>query len=123
MELVRGLSENPNSAVLRVHEDSTVVIIPREVYIRKLESMIEEGITQGKYETTTDSTLLDLSSLQDFLYQNFTKFFPNLGLHPHYNHFYHIKNTVPKFLVPGKFSCRHAQFNYNQERPRDFGGE
>ena len=33
------------------------------------------------------------------------------------------KNTVPKFLGPGKFSCRHAQFNYNQERPRDFGGE
>ena len=39
------------------------------------------------------------------------------------HHFYRIKNTVPKFLGPGKFSCRHAQFNYNQERPRDFGGE
>ena len=36
---------------------------------------------------------------------------------PH--HFYRIKNTVPEFLGPGKFSCRHAQFNHNQERPRD----
>jgi hypothetical protein len=35
--------------------------------------MIEEGITQGKYETTTDSTLSDLSSFQDFLYRNFSK--------------------------------------------------
>ena len=39
------------------------------------------------------------------------------------HHFYRIKNTVPKFLGPGKFTCRHAQFNYNQELPRDFGGE
>ena len=29
----------------------------------------------------------------------------------------------PTFLGPGKFSFRHAQFNYNQERLRDFGGE
>ena len=34
--------------------------------------MIEEGITQGKYETTTDSTLSDLSSFQDSLYRNFS---------------------------------------------------
>ena len=39
------------------------------------------------------------------------------------HHFYRIKNTVPKFLGADKFSCRHAQFNYNQERPRDFGRE
>ena len=39
------------------------------------------------------------------------------------HHFYRIKNTVPKFLGPGNFSCRHAQFSYNQERLRDFGGE
>ena len=31
------------------------------------------------------------------------------------------QNTIQKFLGPGKFSCRHAQFNYNQERLRDFG--
>ena len=31
--------------------------------------------------------------------------------------------TVPKFLGPRNFSLRHAQFRYNQERPRDFGGE
>ena len=39
------------------------------------------------------------------------------------HHFHCIKNTVPKFLGPGKFSCRHAHFNHNQERLRDFGGE
>ena len=36
-------------------------------------SVIKEGITQGKYGTTTDSTLSDLSSLQDFLYPNFSR--------------------------------------------------
>ena len=70
---LRGLSENPNITVLRGDKDSTVVIIPREVYISKLETMIEEGISQGKYETTTDCTLSDLKSFQDFLYRNFSK--------------------------------------------------
>ena len=70
---LRGLSENPNITVLRGDKDSTVVIIPREVYIRKLETMIEEGISQGKYETTNDCTLSDLKSFQDFLYRNFSK--------------------------------------------------
>ena len=39
------------------------------------------------------------------------------------NHVYRTKNTVPKFLGPRNFCWRHAQFNYNQERPPDFGGE
>ena len=50
-----------------------MVIIPREVYIENLETMIEDGIRQRKYETTTDSTLSDLTSFQDYLYRNFSK--------------------------------------------------
>ena len=34
------------------------------------------------------------------------------------HHFYRSKNTVPTFLGPHNFSWRHAQFNYNQERPQ-----
>ena len=30
---------------------------------------------------------------------------------------------VPELLAPRNFSWSHAQFNYNEERPRDFGGE
>ena len=46
-----------------------MVIIPREVYISKLETMIEEGISQGKYETTTDCPTL-MSAVDEFIEQN-----------------------------------------------------
>ena len=96
---MRGLSENPDIAVLRGDKDSTVVIISREVYIGKLESMIEEGITQGKYETTTDSTLSDLSSFQDFLYRNFGK---NASPTLDYTHIRPVSNQPARLYATAK---------------------
>ena len=70
---MQRLTKNPNIAVLRRDKDSTVVIIPKDVYIGKLQGMIEQGIAEGKYEVTTDKTLSDLKSFQEFLYRNFHK--------------------------------------------------
>jgi len=95
----RGLSENPDIVVLRGDKDSTVVIIPREVYIGKLESMIEEGITQGKYETTTDSTLSDFSFFQDFLYRNFCK---NASPTLDYTHIRPVSNQPARLYATAK---------------------
>ena len=36
------------------------------------------------------------------------------------NHVYRAKNNVPKFLGPRNFSWSHAQFNYNEERSREW---
>ena len=43
----------------------------RADYVNKLETMIEEGITNGKYMVTDDNTLKDLKSFEDFLTRNF----------------------------------------------------
>ena len=42
----------------------------KQQYIHKLESMIEDGVSDGKYQPTSDNTLQDLKSFQDFLYRN-----------------------------------------------------
>ena len=48
----------------------------RADYVNKLETMIEEGITNGKYVVTEDNTLKDLKSFQDFLTRNFKSSLP-----------------------------------------------
>jgi len=48
----------------------------RANYVNKLESMIEEGIADGKYVLTEDNTLKDLKSFQDFLTRNFKSSMP-----------------------------------------------
>ena len=48
----------------------------RADYVNKLETMIEEGIANGKYVVTEDNTLKDLKSFQDFLTRNFKSSLP-----------------------------------------------
>ena len=37
--------------------DSKVILMPKTAYVNKLQIMIDEGIAQGKYKATTDTTL------------------------------------------------------------------
>ena len=62
--------------VLSGDKDSSVAIMQHADYVNKLETMIEEGITNGKYIETDDNTLTDLKSFQNFLTQNFKSSLP-----------------------------------------------
>ena len=62
--------------VLSGDKDSSVVIMQRAVYVNKPETMIEEGIANGKYVVTEDNTLKDLKSFQAFLTRNFKSSLP-----------------------------------------------
>ena len=68
---LQKLTCNPDIAVLKGDKDSSVVIIPRTSYNEKLQEMINDGITDGKYRRTSDNTTQDLQSFQSFLYRNF----------------------------------------------------
>ena len=57
--------------VLSGDKDSSVVILPKAKYIEKVENLIKEGIREGKYEKTCDTTTPDLLSFQNFLQRNF----------------------------------------------------
>ena len=67
-KVLHKLASDPDLVVLSGDKDSSVVIMQRADYVNKLETMIEEGITNGKYMVTEDNTLKDLKSFQDFLY-------------------------------------------------------
>ena len=43
----------------------------REDYDMKLQNMIDDGIRQGIYSPTVDTTLSNLKKFQDFLHRNF----------------------------------------------------
>ena len=66
-KVLQKLATDPHLVVLSGDKDSSIVIMQRADYVNKLETMIEEGIANGKYVVTEDNTLRDLKPFQDFL--------------------------------------------------------
>ena len=48
-------------------------LLNRTDYIQKVNAMIYDGISQGKYVITVDNTHQDLKHFQNFLYRHFYK--------------------------------------------------
>ena len=63
---LKTLTENKDLVVLSGDKDSCLVILKRSDYDRKLQSMIDEEITNGTYAPSTDWTLTDFKKFQDF---------------------------------------------------------
>ena len=63
---LKTLTENKDLLVSSGDKDSCLVILKRSDYDRKLQSMIDEEITNGTYAPTTDWTLTDFKKFQDF---------------------------------------------------------
>ena len=68
---LKNLIENKDLVVISRDKDSCVVILKRGDYDKKLQSMIDEGITNGTYAPTVNTILNDLKKFQDFLCRNF----------------------------------------------------
>ena len=64
-------------------------------YIKKTETMIEEGIKNGTYAEAGDTTMQDLKRFQDFLRRNFRKY-------EHYNEMYLECNEPAKMYGTAK---------------------
>ena len=75
---LKTLIRDKSVAVVPGDKDSTVVILDRKDYIEKLQGMIDDGIRDGVYETSSDSTLSDLKKFNDFLYRHFRKSHPEM---------------------------------------------
>ena len=65
-KVLQKLATDPDLVVLSGDKDSSVVIMQRADYVNKLETMIEEGIANGKYVVTEDNTLKDLNLFKTF---------------------------------------------------------
>ena len=69
----KNLRSNEDIIILSGDKDKSCVILNKQDYIHKIENLINEGIAQGKYTSTTDNTLKELSSFQTFLRNHFKK--------------------------------------------------
>ena len=89
------IRKNPDIVILSGDKDSSTVILNKTDYVDKVESMIQEGIDNGKYEITTDKTYRDLKNFQSFLYNNFKD-------HEHYQKMRPVSNQPGRFLATAK---------------------
>ena len=67
----KSLRDNKNIVIFSGDKDSSIVIMNKIDYDKKLEQIINEGIERGKYEKTDDNILKELESFQSFLYRHF----------------------------------------------------
>ena len=71
---LKRLRNDDSIVIIPGDKDSSVVIMDKVDYVRKLQDMIDEGIEKKVYEKSEDNTLTDLKHFQDFLYRNFSKY-------------------------------------------------
>ena len=62
------IRENRDNVILSGDKDSSIVIMNKKYYNRKIDDMINERIQQGKYKETDYNILKELESFQSFLY-------------------------------------------------------
>ena len=68
---LKNMINNDKLAVVSGDKDSCLVLMTREDYNKKLETMLNDGISKGIYVPTVDTTLRDLKLFQDFIRRNF----------------------------------------------------
>ena len=93
---LKTLIENKYLVVISDNRDSCVIILKRSDYVKILQSMIDEGITNRTYAPTTGSTLSDLKKFQDFLRRNFKDKFT------HFKDMRHVSNQPGRLCATAK---------------------
>ena len=59
---------NKGVVILKGDKDSSIVTMNKADYIKKMETMIEDGIKNRTYAESGDTTMQDLKQFQDFLH-------------------------------------------------------
>ena len=67
------LRKNKSIVVISPGKESCTVILNKTDYVNKVNAMISEGISKGKYVENVDSTHKDLKHFQEFLCRHFYK--------------------------------------------------
>ena len=68
---LKGLIKNESIAVVSGDKESSIVVMNKADYIRKMHNMIQEGIENGVYIECIDTSLIDLKHFNRFLYTHF----------------------------------------------------
>ena len=95
VKLLSPLIKNDKIVILAADKESCTVILNKSDYIRKVNNIIEEGMQQGKYIETIDTTQSDLKHFQDFLYRHFKR-------SEHYDQMRPVSNQPGRFFATAK---------------------
>ena len=71
VKLLSPLTKNDKIVVLAADKETCTVILNKRDYIKKVNKIIEQGMEQGKYIETIDTTQSDIKHFKDFLYRHF----------------------------------------------------
>ena len=93
--MLNRLRKNEHIVVLSADKESCTVILNKTDYVNKVNAMIDEGISKGKYVETVDGTHKDLKHFQDFIYRHFYKTKYSRGIRT-------ISNQPARFLATAK---------------------
>ena len=104
VKLLSPLIKNDKIVILAADKDTCTVILNKSDYIKKVNKIIEEGMEQGKYIETIDTTQSDLKHFQDFLYRHFKR-------SEHYNQMHPVSNQPGRFLTTVK-THKFTSLNY-----------
>ena len=95
VKLLSPLIKNDKIVILAADKESCTVILNKSDYIRRVNNIIGEGIQQGKYIETIDTTQTDLNHFQDFLYRHFKR-------SEHYDQMLPVSNQSGRFFATAK---------------------
>ena len=106
---LKNIIKNVKLVVLSGEKDSCVVIMQGGDYDMKFQNMIDDGIRQGIYSLTVDTTLSDLKKFQDFLRRSFK------GKYDRYEYMRPISNQNGKIDATAKTHQFHSLENITIE--------
>ena len=95
VKLLSPLIKTDKIVILATDKEFCTIILSKNDYIRKVNNIIKEGIQQGKYIETIDTTQSDLKHFQDFLYRHFKK-------SEHYDQMHPVSNQPGRFFATAK---------------------
>ena len=100
---LKDIRNNENIVILSGDKDSIAVFMNKIDYINKVDDMINEGITNRKYEKTTNNTHKDWHNFQSFLQYNFSK-------HKDYSKLRPVSNQPARLFATAK-THKFSEFN------------
>ena len=102
----KQLRENENIVLLSGDKDTRITIMNKTDYQNKVQKMINDGISEGKYVHTEDTIIKDLSSFQSFLLRHFKD-------HPQYKDMRPSNNQPARLFATAKTHKFHNRKDAN----------
>ena len=88
---LRKLKQHDDVVLLNADKESCIIILSKIDYVDIVNEMMQDGITKGVYEVTTDNIHKDLASFQNFLHRHFK-------CHPDYDKMRPSSNQPARFI-------------------------